>query len=104
MRSLVRVSNGNKPAKTPSRSEVHNMEIFSKVEFIRSLISLGLMAISVAFAMELVYLTGENIAENEASQVMFGMAIIRAQFFLVARRFQLKRHEFVTYWAMRKCH
>jgi transposase-like protein len=65
MRSLVRVRNGdkkksNKAVKVPIRSEVRNMEISSKVEFIRSLIPLGLMAISEELERELVYLTGEK--------------------------------------------
>ncbi len=66
MRSLVRIRNGNKKksskaVKIPSRREVCSMDISSKVEFIRSLIPLGLMAISEELDRKLIYLTGEKV-------------------------------------------
>jgi|TARA_Y100000294_G_C8534643_1_gene328496 transposase-like protein len=69
MKSLLRVSNGNKKkrsqaVKIPSRSEVRDMEISSKVEFISSLIPLGLMAISEELERELFYLTGEKYSRK----------------------------------------
>ena len=70
MSSVVRVGHGNKKksnkaVKIPSRTEVRNMDISSKVEFIRSLIPLGLMAVSEELDRELRYLTGERYCRKE---------------------------------------
>lgn len=79
MRSLLRSKRGRKEkikgeVKIPSRSEVRGMELDSKVEMIRSLIPLGLMAVSDVLEQELDKLTGTRYSRQggEEGNVRYG--------------------------------
>lgn len=70
MRRILRSKRGSKQkikgdVKIPSRSEVKGMDLDSKVEIIRSLIPLGLMAVSDVLEQEIEELTGRKYNRNE---------------------------------------
>ncbi len=73
MRSVLRSKRCNKQkikgdVKIPSRSEVRRMDLDSKVEMIRSLIPLGLMAISDVLEQELEVLTGRRYSREDGEE------------------------------------